>query len=529
MSGVDIDKLDQAIDKALDWLDKQQEPAGNWNGKISSETVVTAWISYALWLWGQPEAQRGLDWLVSNQNPDGGWGGDLGQPSYFDATHIAMTVLQACSHMEADSQTVCRGREYLARNPGKIHSLGGLLEASVVADFGNLTSPMPRISLKPAAYLGTLFPRVSRRRLRHMYETLYAIALGFASQANGLLDRSVKHRATRLLESLWDLQGRWILPGPSLVALRKFGDSPNMTVVDKALTWASEFQNEDGGWGWCPEGQFLNTPLAVVALLEAGVPRDSELIRKAVTWIKDQWAIEGAWGANCAAPPDADDTGIALLALIQAGESLNCHFVRQAVWYLKKSQQTNGAWGYPVSTNHGEIAGVALQALLAAGEPCDSRSVRKGMKWMFNHQLPDGSWSVRWYVHELIASHRVVSALRTAGYPKSGGVLRYASRYVLSRRQSNGGFGGVENTAYAILALLDLEEVEHLAIQEGVNWLIQQQNPEGGWTTGYCGFFGDRGEGSWVCYYRDQGITNSYSLWALSRYRRCLSQDAQHP
>jgi squalene cyclase len=529
MSQAENKELDWAIDKSVHWLDKHQEPAGNWNGRISSETVVTSWITYALWLWGRSEAQMGLQWLVSNQNPDGGWGGALGQASYFDATHIAMTVLQACDYVPADCETMQRGRVYLACNPGQLRTFGGLLEAFVTGDFSHLPSPTPRISLKHAAYLGTLLPTASRSRLRHLHEILYAITLGFANQGNGRLDRRLRRSATRLLESLWDIQGRWILVGPSMAALGKFGDAPDRTVVDKALKWAAKFQCQDGGWGWCPEGQFFDTPLAVVALSEAGIRPDSELLQKAVGWIKSQAASEGGWGANCAAPPDVDDTAIALFALLRAGEPRNSNCVRQAVTYLKKVQHTNGSWGYPTSGNQGEITGVALQALLASGEPHHTKSIRKAMEWLYNHQLPDGSWSVRWYIQELIASHRIADALLTAGYSRAGGVLRYASRYVLSQRHPDGSFGSVENTAFAILTLLCLEHINHPAITDGVNWLIRQQRSDGGWNTDYVGLVADRGEGSWVCYYHDTGITNFYSLWALARYRRCLLQDKQHP
>lgn len=528
---IQADHLNQVIDKALARLHREQQPAGNWDGKISSDTIVTAWIAYALWLGQRPEAHGALGWLVNNQNADGGWGGERDQPSFYNATCMAITVLEACNHLPPDSETGRRAHAYLACNPGKLHGLTEWLHACVTGDFNQIAPPKPGIKLKQFAYLAALFPGLLRRLPfvpRYLHESIYVMALGFAKQSDDLLSQQIRRKATHTLGLLWNLQRRWILPGLSLVGLQKFGDRPDTAVLEKAFTWLAGSQNEDGGWSWCPYGQFLDTALTVLAVLEAGVPKESPLVQNAVAWIKDQWALEGAWGPHCAAPPDADDTGAALWALISAGEPTNSSYISHAVTFLKKCQEANGAWGYPpwIGATLAEDTAIAMRGLLAAGEPGNNGTVHRGAHWLLNHQLPDGSWPARWYVQETVSSFRAVGALRAAGYSRASGVLRYASRYLLAKQQANGRFfgvvDGIEDTAYALIALTDLEEPTHPAIQEGINWLLKQQLPDGSWPVAYNGYMADT-EGAWMSFYRDGMWCHAHCLWALAKYRNCLS------
>lgn len=515
--------LNRAIDLATDWLRREQRPDGGWDGKISSETIITAWVSYGMWLWKQTEAQKGFDWLTKNQNPDGGWGGECGLPSYLDATYIAMTVLRASSSAMDEGRTIYRAEKYLDSHPGDIHRLGKLLNACVTGDFSQVAAGPVR-ALKVIANLAVLLPKLARRLLGYMHESMYVIALGLTHQKKSMLDQIVNRRATRSLEALWDAQGgRWVAPGLVLIGLAKFCDNVvEKDILNKAFNWVRESQNADGGWGWCPHGQFITTPLAVLALLDAELSPQSTPIKNATAWIKQQWAVEGAWGAHSAAPPDADDTACALLALLRAGEPQNSFYIQGAVTFLKKDQLANGSWGYPNPTNHGEVTAIAIEALLEAGILSNTPIITKGVKWLFNHQLPDGSWPLRWYVQEMIASFRAVSALQMAGYPKDGGVTQFASHYILSRRQPDGSFGSLEDTAYAILALLNLEQATHPAIEPAINELIQAQNPDGGWSAAYNGFFADT-DGGWISLYRDRLFCHAHCLWALGKYRKLLS------
>src|SRR5262249_35196574 len=148
--------LGPAIGKAVEWLAKHQESDGHWNGQASSETIITAWLAYALWLWDDDAAAPALRWLTANQNPDGGCGAALGQPSYHDVTDIAATVLRTCSPAVA-AEPLRAAQAHLDLSPGnRAGVLGQALDACVSGDFGRIRSPRPRVPMKRAAYLAAL-------------------------------------------------------------------------------------------------------------------------------------------------------------------------------------------------------------------------------------------------------------------------------------------------------------------------------------------------------------------------------------
>jgi squalene-hopene/tetraprenyl-beta-curcumene cyclase len=80
MSSSSAAPMSQArIDRALDYLRREQEPEGCWFGRWGVNYVYgTSGVLAALALIApqthRPEIQRGATWLVSCQNPDGGWG-----------------------------------------------------------------------------------------------------------------------------------------------------------------------------------------------------------------------------------------------------------------------------------------------------------------------------------------------------------------------------------------------------------------------------------------------------------------------
>ena len=173
-------------------------------------------------------------------------------------------------------------------------------------------------------------------------------------------------KASRLLSSMWDRQGRWFMPGLSLAALAKYGEGFDPVVVRRARSWAHERQNLDGGWSWCPEGQFLDTALTVGCLGDLAGQQVQTSISRAATWIRARRSPERGWGQHIAAPPDADDTGAAVLALVAAGSDGNDTDVCDALDFLCRSQNRNGSWGYPrhVGANLSEDTAAATAALM---------------------------------------------------------------------------------------------------------------------------------------------------------------------
>jgi len=118
-----------AIERAIDYLRREQEADGSWFGRWGSNYIYGTWsVLMALELAGIPSddsmVQRAVAWLLSRQNEDGGWGEsndsyDLQKypDTAFDSTpyQTAWALLALISAGEGSSPAVARGIGHLLR------------------------------------------------------------------------------------------------------------------------------------------------------------------------------------------------------------------------------------------------------------------------------------------------------------------------------------------------------------------------------------------------------------------------------
>jgi squalene-hopene/tetraprenyl-beta-curcumene cyclase len=118
-----------ALERALEYLRREQQADGSWFGRWGSNYIYGTWsVLVALELAGiaaaDPAVRRAVLWLLSCQNADGGWGEsnesyELGRYSNrgFGSTpyQTAWAVLALIGAGEAGSPAARRGIEYLLR------------------------------------------------------------------------------------------------------------------------------------------------------------------------------------------------------------------------------------------------------------------------------------------------------------------------------------------------------------------------------------------------------------------------------
>ena len=140
--------------------------------------------------------------------------------------------------------------------------------------------------------------------------------------------------------------------------------------------------------------------------------------------------------------------------------------------------------------------GVRLRRELEAAAGIDAQApvMRKAVDWLVNIQNPDGGWG------EDCESY----ALDYAGYTP------FASNPA--------------QTAWALLGLMAVGEVEHPAAARGVEYLMATQTDAGTWDQeAYTGGGFPR-----VFYLRYHGYPKFFPLWAVARYRNLTrSNDRQ--
>ena len=121
-------RLDAALNRVLNDLMAEQNPAGRWTGELSSSALSTATAVIALAVFQRseslaPEPQRasgianqasGLRWLADHINPDGGWGDTTQSLSNISTTALCWAAFGAVPGADAAfGETVARAEAWL--------------------------------------------------------------------------------------------------------------------------------------------------------------------------------------------------------------------------------------------------------------------------------------------------------------------------------------------------------------------------------------------------------------------------------
>ena len=340
-----------------------------------------------------------------------------------------------------------------------------------------------------------------------------------------------------------------------LLALMDSGAAPRSPVVQESARWLLDQQIRDGGdWqvqvkdtepgGWA--FQFHNglypdiddTAEVIMALNQVRLPDDDEpkrqeAIRRGTDWLLALQCKNGGWASfdkdnnrhymarlpfsdfgEVIDPPSADVTAHVLEMLGQQGYTADFPPLRRGYEFLRREQEKDGPWFGRWGVNYIYGAGAALPALRAIGEDMDQPYVRRSLAWLLDHQNADGGWG------ESCASYVD---------PDWRGV----------------GPSAASQTAWALLALLAVGEVDDPATHRGIQYLLDTQNVDGTWDepyftgTGFPGYgVGERLErlpnpeergyqglempaGFMIKYHM---YRNCWPLLALGRYRKLSGQ-----
>ncbi|MGE0384805.1 MAG: squalene--hopene cyclase [Gammaproteobacteria bacterium] len=324
-----------------------------------------------------------------------------------------------------------------------------------------------------------------------------------------------------------------------------------------------------------------DTCLSLNALLEAGISPADERVRTAVRWLFDnQVFVKGDWADR--APgldgggwsfqfendqyPDLDDTSMVLMALLRARayeHPLYRRRISMAVNWVLGMQNSDGGWaafdidnhyeylnfipfadhGALVDPSTSDLTGRCIEVLAMLGHDKRYPPIARALEFLRSEQEDNGAWFGRWGVNYIYGTWSVLHALGALGEDPNEPYIRKAVAWLKSVQNADGGWGEgcnsyddpalqatgrstASQTAWALLGLMAVGEVQSDMVERGVQYLLRTRRENGSWDepdftgTGFPRVF----------YLRYHGYCHYFPLWALGVYRRLHHglQTAQH-
>jgi squalene-hopene/tetraprenyl-beta-curcumene cyclase len=398
-------------------------------------------------------------------------------------------------------------------------------------------------------------------------------------RGSGLLRRNPWRKralaaARRWIESHQEADGGWggIQPAMinSVLALSTF--DPVAPAVQLGLEGIDRFRiRDEAGFrmqacvspGW-------DTPWVMLALSEAGLPPDHPALRRAAGWLLNQqskvygdWSLKaprvpaGGWPFEFynSQYPDTDDTALVLASLCKTDLEIGGAFNDGLQWMIGM-QNDDGGWaafdrenntrlveqipfcdfGEVLDPSSADVTAHVLETLARLGYPRSDPRVQRGLAYLWGEQEEDGAWFGRWGVNYIYGTAAALMALDALGFNAEDGHIAKAADWLRRHQNDDGGWGEsclsyteqawrgkgsstASQTAWAILGLLSAHGAENPALQAGVRWLLEKQNPDGTWDEPY--FTGTGFPGDFYLNYHE--YRNYFPALALARVHQSLS------
>ena len=353
-------------------------------------------------------------------------------------------------------------------------------------------------------------------------------------------------------------------------------DDPRVVVARKAMEGLLAF---DGDEGYCQPclSPVWDTGLAAHAVLEAETDGTSS-VDVSCNWLKERqildvygdWSVirkdlrPGGWAFQYRNDyyPDVDDTAVVVMALHRQHPEKYKESIDRAVEWIIGMQSSSGGWAAFDAENeyyslehmpfadHGalldpptsDVTARCIGMLAQVGYDQSHQSVHKGIEFLKSQQEADGSWFGRWGTNYIYGTWSVLCALNTAGVDMKSEYVRAAIDWLISRQLEDGGWGEdcasywdhrksevsasmPSQTAWAVLGLIAAGEVDHPAVEAGIDFLLSASDGKGGWTDEYFNAVGFPR----VFYLRYHGYARYFPLLALARYKNLRNADDKRP
>ncbi|MFN3323200.1 MAG: squalene--hopene cyclase [Bryobacteraceae bacterium] len=537
-----------------------QHPAGYWSGKLTADaTLESDYVLLELWMypaengaWNPPTRARidkAVRAILDRQLSDGGWNIYAGGPSEINATVRAYTAMKLAG-VDPNDHAMVRARQ-------RVLALGGIqacnsytkINFSLFGLFPKEYAPSipPELMLVP----GNLLYEMSSWTRTIIVPLSIVQAVGGTRPTPGNIDVQelytpgvrltmpkregislLFNQADRLVK-VWERRG--------IKDIRK-------SAVREAERWMLDHLRFSDGLGAIYPAMMYS----IMAMDALGYERDHPDLIEAIEQF-DALILETEDRLQfqpCVSP--VWDTAIAAFALGELGRTDLPELTRAADWLLTKEVRRKGDWSVkrPDLTPSGwafefanefypdiDDTAMVLLALLhakASDPEKQARAERRAINWLLGMQSSDGGWAAfdvdnNWQLLNKVpfADHnamldptcpditgRVLESLCRRGFGPDHPAIQNGVQYLIANQKPDGSWYGRWGVNYiygTFLALRGLRASQSPAAQpateKAARWLRSIQNPDGGW--------GETCESYVVHKYVQGPSTASQTAWAL--------------
>ena len=533
--------LSRTVERAVDWLIDQQDPAGFWWGQLESNPSITSeylLLTHHLGIADRQQWDGIARYIRAQQRPEGFWSQYLnGQGDV--STSVECYFALKLAGDDPDSPHMTRAREWILEQ-------GGIVKARVFTkiwlamfgefDWDRLPAMPPWINLLPAWLPFNLYEFASWARATIVGITVIMTLRPMAALPAGAgVPELWRHPSDRR---------RLAAPRPK----RAFSSEGAFYAIDSLLRlldrnhirpfehralayserWLLDRQEVDGCWGG------IQPPwvYAILALRAMGYSLDHPVIRRALagferfTWQRDFGDGAHIWTESCQSP--VWDTCLATVGLLDAGvepehpvlQNAARWMLREQVlsggdWQVKNPDTPPGGWAfefdndtYPDIDDTAFVL-MALERIPMPGLESERQlALDRGLHWMLSMQSSNGGWGSfdvdndNTFLADIpfadfgemldpptadVTGHALeyIGQLGYSGqYPPASRGLRFL--YELQEPDGSWwGRWGV-NYIYGLGATLPAlhalgEPMSAPAVRNAVEWLFRHQLPDGGW------------------------------------------------
>ena len=518
------------LERAVDWLRRDQDPAGWWKGELETNVTMDAedlLLREFLGIRTAQETDEAARWIRSQQRADGTWANYHGGPGDLSTTIEAWVALRLAGDAPHAEHMQCAQAWILER--------GGLERSRVftriwMALFGlwswdELPNLPPELIFLPKWFPFNLYDWGCWARQTVVPLTIVAtlrpqrpLPFGIDEIRSGLPAEPLLpvrswggafQRADKVLHAY----ARRAVAGVRELAVRQ------------GLEWVLARQEADGGWGgiqppWVYSllalhlsGYALDSPAMAAGLkgLDGFLVREQTpegMVRRLEACQSPVWDTALAMNGLLDAGMPADDP-----VLVRATDWLAAEEIRvRGDWAVRRPDTPAGGWafefandGYPDTDDTAEVL-LALRRTVPRDDPRQA-AIRRGVEWLLGMECKKGAWgafdadNTRELAYKLpfcdfgavidppsadVTAH-VVELLAAEGLAESP-ACRRGVEWLLREQEPDGSWFGRWGCNYvygvgAVVPALVAAGVRPTssAITRSLTWLRDHQNPDGGW------------------------------------------------